>query len=58
MQRSFAVAVAAALVLSSLDAFAVAQRTFVSTAGSDANTTFNCSLVAPCRSFGSALASP
>jgi len=55
MQRSIAAAVAAALYLSSPEAVAVAQRTFVSTAGSDTNTTFNCSLVAPCRSFGSAL---
>ncbi len=34
---------------------AAAQRTFVSTSGSDANTASNCSNTAPCRSFGSAL---
>ncbi len=32
-----------------------AQRTFVSTSGSDANTVSNCSNASPCRSFGSAL---
>ncbi|MBI3150400.1 MAG: right-handed parallel beta-helix repeat-containing protein [Betaproteobacteria bacterium] len=35
-------------------AFAV-QRTFVSTAGSDANTASNCSSTAPCRGFAAAL---
>lgn len=34
---------------------ATAQRTFVSTAGVDTNTASNCSLVAPCRSFGAAM---
>ncbi|MBI3147334.1 MAG: hypothetical protein HYZ17_02335 [Betaproteobacteria bacterium] len=32
-----------------------AQRTFVSTAGSDANTVANCANSSPCRSFGAAL---
>ncbi len=32
-----------------------AQRTFVATSGSDANTVSNCSNTLPCRSFGSAL---
>jgi hypothetical protein len=32
-----------------------AQRTFVSTSGSDANTTSNCSNTAPCRGFSAAL---
>lgn len=32
-----------------------AQRTFVSTDGSDANTAYNCSLVKPCRSFAAAM---
>ncbi len=32
-----------------------AQRTFVSSAGNDANTASNCSLVYPCRNFGAAL---
>jgi hypothetical protein len=32
-----------------------AQRTFVSTAGSDANTASNCSTTAPCRGFTAAL---
>jgi len=50
MQRTFAGAVAAVLFLSSFEAFAVAQRTFVWTAGDDANTVVNCSLVSPCRS--------
>lgn len=36
-------------------AHALAQRTFVSTSGNDANTGANCSLVAPCRSFASAM---
>jgi hypothetical protein len=42
-----------AAVLSSPHTFATAQRTFVSTAGSDANA---CSLAAPCRSFQAAIA--
>jgi len=55
MPRSFAAAVAAALLAISADAFALAQRTFVATTGNDANTAANCSLVAPCRSFASAM---
>ena len=53
--RPLLAAAAAAVVLFCPEAFAVAQRTFVSTAGSDANTVANCSLVSPCRSFSSAL---
>ncbi len=53
--RPLLAAAAAAVVLFCPEALAVAQRTFVSTAGSDANTVANCSLVSPCRSFGSAL---
>jgi len=45
--------VALSLVLS-LDALA-AQRTFVSTAGSDSNTASNCSNTLPCRGFTAAL---
>jgi hypothetical protein len=55
MQRSFAAAVAAALFVICPQAFATAQRTFVSTAGNDANTAANCSLASPCRSFGGAI---
>jgi hypothetical protein len=32
-----------------------AQRTFVASTGSDANTVFNCSLVKPCRGFAAAI---
>ncbi|MBI3147421.1 MAG: right-handed parallel beta-helix repeat-containing protein [Betaproteobacteria bacterium] len=42
------------LVLATLPAYA-AQRTFVSTAGSDANTASNCANTAPCRGFAAAL---
>jgi hypothetical protein len=52
--RRAAAAAIAIVALAALDARAV-QRTFVSTSGSDANTAQNCSLAAPCRSFGSAL---
>ncbi len=46
-----------ALLLSLTAAFSAlgAQRTFVSTAGSDANTASNCSSTAPCRGFTAAL---
>jgi len=36
-------------------AHAIAQRTFVASTGADANTTFNCSLVKPCRGFAAAI---
>ncbi len=47
----------AALLLSFNAAFSAyaAQRTFVSTSGSDANTASNCSNTAPCRGFTAAL---
>jgi hypothetical protein len=44
---------AIAFALSASPAFAAVQRTFVSTAGSDANA---CSLGAPCRTFAAAIA--
>lgn len=49
-----AIAMLAALMLSS-GAFAAAQRTFVSTSGSDANAASSCSLVLPCRGFAAAI---
>jgi len=55
MHRWLSAAVAAVFIVTCPRAFAVAHRTFVSTAGNDANTAANCSLVSPCRSFGSAL---
>jgi hypothetical protein len=42
------------LVLGALPAYA-AQRTFVSTSGSDANTASNCANATPCRGFAAAL---
>jgi hypothetical protein len=53
MNRFAAAAAFATGALVSTSAFAIAQRTFVSTTGSDAAA---CSLAAPCRSFGAALA--
>jgi hypothetical protein len=53
--RILIAALAAAVLLPCGNACAVAQRTFVSTSGNDANTAANCSLASPCRSFGSAL---
>ncbi len=50
--RVLRVAVAAALGLALAPAAFAAQRTFVSTSGSDSNA---CSLAAPCRSFATAL---
>jgi hypothetical protein len=47
--------VALAVALTASAAHAIAQRTFVSPNGFDTNTTANCSLVAPCRSFGAAI---
>jgi len=49
------VAIALAAALPSMAAHASAQRTFVSPDGADANTVNNCSLGAPCRSFGAAI---
>jgi hypothetical protein len=48
----------AALVLilcSATLAHATSQRTFVASTGVDTNTTFNCSLVKPCRGFAAAI---
>ncbi len=42
------------VLLGALPAYA-AQRTFVSTSGSDANTASNCTSTAPCRGFTAAL---
>src|SRR5512132_1231201 len=54
--RIFAgVLAATALMLAATAAHASAQRTFVSPNGADANTVNNCSLQAPCRSFGAAI---
>lgn len=43
-----------ALVVS-VPAFAAAQRTFVASYGSPANTAFNCSIAKPCRAFSEAM---
>jgi Right handed beta helix region len=51
--RALALFAGSMLTLLATDATAIAQRTFVSTGGSDANP---CSLAAPCRSFGAAIA--
>jgi len=47
--------VALAVALTASAAMAAAQRTFVSPNGFDTNTSANCSLAAPCRSFGAAI---
>jgi hypothetical protein len=52
MRRVCAVAVAAVLLLGATEASAAAQRTFVSSTGSDLDP---CSVSAPCRSFGAAM---
>ncbi len=39
----------------SVPAFAAAQRTFVASYGSPANTAFNCSIAKPCRAFSEAM---
>ena len=44
-----------ALLLAIADAGASAQRTFVASYGSPANTAFNCSLSKPCRAFSDAI---
>jgi hypothetical protein len=55
MSRSLlSVSALAVGLIASSQAYA-AQRTFVSTSGSDANTASNCSTTAPCRGFGAAL---
>ena len=46
---------AIAFLLPAAAAHASAQRTFVSPNGADANTVNSCSLLQPCRSFGSAI---
>jgi len=43
------------LAVCATDALAAAQRTFVASYGSPANTSFNCSLAKPCRAFGEAI---
>jgi len=55
MLRSlFSVSAFALALIAAGEAFA-AQRTFVSTTGSDSNTASNCSNTAPCRGFAAAL---
>ena len=48
-------AFAAVFVVFSFSAQAAANRTFVSTGGSDSNTSLNCGGTTPCRTFGAAL---
>ncbi len=55
MLRSFPAFLALLLSLTAALSAYGAQRTFVSTSGSDANTASNCSNTAPCRGFGAAL---
>jgi len=57
MPRTIAGRLAALVALLSISTLAVAtaQRTFVSTAGSDANAGANCSIVLPCRGFAAAV---
>ena len=50
-----ALGVSAIALAFSVSAQAAASRTFVSTTGNDANTSFNCSPSANCRTFGAAL---
>jgi hypothetical protein len=52
---NYAVAVSALAVVFSVSANAGLQRTFVSTAGDDANTSASCAPSAPCRTFAAAL---
>jgi hypothetical protein len=42
-------------LLSATLAHATAQRTFVASTGTDANTAFNCSIAKPCRGFAAAI---
>ncbi len=53
-QRVYQLILSSLLVLCTLPAYG-AQRTFVSTAGSDANTASNCANTSPCRGFSAAL---
>jgi hypothetical protein len=56
LSRALAVAlIPFVLLLETADAGASAQRTFVASYGSPANTAFNCSLSKPCRAFGDAI---
>lgn len=55
MLRKPSAGIAALAVLLLSGGAHAAQRTFVSTAGSDANTALNCSTTAPCRGFAAAL---
>jgi hypothetical protein len=57
MLRRFYVLTSIAFALSTLAATdaAAAQRTFVSSKGSPANTAFNCSITKPCRMFSDAI---
>ncbi len=55
MLRSFLVGLARLLFLIAASGASAAQRTFVSTSGSDANTASNCSNTLPCRGFTAAL---
>lgn len=55
MFRSFSSLVVLLLCLTAAFSARGAQRTFVSTSGSDANTASNCSTTAPCRGFAAAL---
>jgi len=53
--RTLAFTAIAPFVLTATDASATAQRTFVASYGSPANTAFNCSIVKPCRAFSEAI---
>ncbi|MEO8674594.1 MAG: right-handed parallel beta-helix repeat-containing protein [Casimicrobiaceae bacterium] len=55
MQNLLRFAAALAIALPATAVHAIAQRTFVSPNGADANTVNTCSLVSPCRSFGAAI---
>ncbi len=55
MLRSFLVCLAVLHGLIAASGASAAQRTFVSTSGSDANTASNCSNTLPCRGFTAAL---
>jgi len=55
MHKLLRFAAALAVALPATGAHAIAQRTFVSPNGADGNTVSNCSLAAPCRSFGAAI---
>ncbi len=56
LRRIFALAlIPLALLLDITDAGATAQRTFVASYGSPANTAFNCSIAKPCRALSEAI---